>query len=74
LAKHFPLESERHNTVLALAGVFVRAGKKIEEAVEIVKLAYRHSRGFNYDLTKVASDVKSVYRTFDSNSSAHLFG
>ena len=34
LAKHFPVESERHNTILALAGVLARAGMEEQKATD----------------------------------------
>src|ERR1019366_8585683 len=42
LSKHFPAESERHNTILALAGVLARSGMAEDKAAMIVKLAYRY--------------------------------
>jgi putative DNA primase/helicase len=74
LAKHFPVESERHNTILALAGIFARAGMEEQKATSIITLAYRHSAGFNGDQNKAESDVKTVYKAHSTNSSIHLFG
>jgi hypothetical protein len=49
LAKHFPVESERHNTILALAGLLARGGMPEEKATMLVNLAYRYSGGYNHD-------------------------
>src|SRR6266404_2611280 len=46
LTKHFPVESERHNTILALAGLFARSGMKLNKAIMIIDVAYRYSRGY----------------------------
>src|SRR5258708_978508 len=74
LAKHFPAESERHNTILALAGTFGRSGVKLGKATAIIGLAYRHSQGYNGDRAKAVSDVKSVYKTLDRSQKARLYG
>ena len=74
LAKHFPSKSERHNTILALAGVFARSGMDERKATSIVGLAYRHSRGYNDDGNKAEADVKSVYTAIAKESSTHLYG
>lgn len=74
LAKYFPVESERHNTILALAGVFARAGIKEQKATMIVKLTYRYSGGYDGDQHKAESDVKSVYKSHAKDSATHLFG
>ena len=34
LAKHFPADSERHNTILALSGVFARSGMSVTKATQ----------------------------------------
>jgi putative DNA primase/helicase len=39
-----------------------------------VKLAYRHSAGYNGDENKAEDDVRSVYKTFDKNPATHLYG
>jgi hypothetical protein len=46
LAKHFPADSERHNTILALSGVFARAGMSVTKATPIISLSYQHSKGY----------------------------
>ena len=74
LAKHFPVEAERHNTILALAGVFARSGMPEEKAAMIVKLAYRHSGGYNGDENKAEDDVKAVYKAHAKESATHLYG
>ncbi|MBS1828799.1 MAG: bifunctional DNA primase/polymerase [Acidobacteria bacterium] len=74
LAKHFPVEGQRHNTILALAGVFARNEMPVEKAAMVVKLAYRNSEGYNGDEKKAEDDVKSVYKTFANDSTTHLFG
>lgn len=74
LAKHFPVNGQRHDTILALAGIFARNAMKLDKAAIIVKLAYRHSAGYNGDQNKAEDDVRSVYKTYAKNSSAHLFG
>jgi len=74
LAKHFPVESERHNTILALAGVFARSGMPEEKAAMIVKLAYRYSGGYNGDQNKAEDDMKAVYKNFAKESATHLYG
>jgi len=74
LAKHFPTEGQRHNTILALAGVFARNGMPEQKAVEIVSLAYRHSAGYNGDQTKAEADVRSVYKTHSKDPTTHLYG
>ena len=74
LGKHFPVESDRHNTILALAGVFARGGMDEQKAAIIVKLAYRHSGGYDGDQNKAEADVKAVYKGHAKNSSTHLYG
>ncbi len=74
LAKHFPVDSERHNTILALAGVLARSGMPEEKAIMLVNLAYRHSEGYNRDGSKAEADVKAVYKAHAKDSSTHLFG
>ncbi len=74
LAKHFPVKAERHNTILALAGIFARSGMPQEKAAMIVKMAYRHSGGYNDDQNKAEDDVKSVYTTFVKAPTTNLFG
>jgi phage/plasmid-associated DNA primase len=74
LSKHFPAESERHNTILALAGVLARSGMEEDEAAMIVKLAYRYSGGYNHDGNKAEADVKAVYSAYTKDSSTHLYG
>ncbi len=74
LAKHFPVEGQRHNTILALAGFFARSGMRVEKAAMLVKLAYCHSAGYNGDENKAEDDVISVYKTFEKNPSTHLYG
>jgi P4 family phage/plasmid primase-like protien len=74
LAKHFPVESERHNTILALAGVFACSGMSEDKATMLISLAYRHSRGYNGDRSKAESDVKSVYQTRAKKPDTRLFG
>ena len=74
LAKHFPAESERHNTILALAGVFARAGMKAGKAVTIIDLAYRNSKGYNGDGSKAISDVEGVFRDHEARPNLHLYG
>jgi P4 family phage/plasmid primase-like protien len=74
LAKHFPTEGQRHNTILALAGVFARNGMPEQKAVEIVSLAYRHSAGYNLDRNKAEADVRSVYKTHTKDPTTHLYG
>ena len=74
LAKYFPVESERHNTILALAGVLVRSGMSEEKAIMVVNLAYRYSGGYNHDGNKAEADVKAVYTAYARDSSTHLFG
>ena len=74
LAKHFPIKGERHNTIVALAGMFTRNEMPEEKAVQIVTLAYLHSEGFNEDFDRAVSDVKEVYTEYASNPEAHLFG
>jgi P4 family phage/plasmid primase-like protien len=75
LAKHFPVESERHHTILALAGIFVRSGMPEGKATTIITLAYLHSGGYHNDSGKAEADVKSVYAEFEKESSTtHLFG
>jgi len=74
LSKHFPVEAERHNTILALAGIFARAGMPEEKAAMIVKLAYRRSGGYNGDANKAEDDVKAVYKTLAKESTTRLYG
>ncbi|MCZ2153105.1 MAG: bifunctional DNA primase/polymerase [Bryobacterales bacterium] len=74
LAKHFPVEAERHNTILALAGMFTGSGMPEEKAVEIIRLAYVYSRGYNNDSRKAEADVRSVYKANATRSSTHLYG
>lgn len=74
LAKHFPVESERHNTIQALAGVFARSGMAQKEAAIIVKLAYRHSTGYNNDQNKAEDDVRAVYKAHAKDPDTHLYG
>lgn len=74
LAKHFPSKSERHNTILALAGAFARAGMDEQKAVSIITLAYLHCGGYNGDLGKAEADVRSVFNSFAKESSIHLYG
>src|SRR5207253_11165424 len=74
LAKHFPAESERHNTILALAGTFGRSEMKLGKATAIIGLAYRHSQCYNGDRTKAISDVKSVYKTLNRSQIARFSG
>src|ERR1039457_2645516 len=74
LAKHFPVESERHNTVLALAGVLARSGMPEEKATMLVNLAYRYSGGYNHDGNKAEADAKAVYSAYTKDSSTHLYG
>jgi len=74
LAKHFPEQSERHNTILALAGVLARSGVGEKKAKRIIGLAYRNSKGYNGDQSKAEADVESVYRTFRKNPETKLFG
>src|ERR1017187_2535100 len=73
LAKHFPVESERHNTVLALAGVLARSGMPEEKATMLVNLAYRYSGGYNHDGNKAEADAKAVYSAYTKNLSTHLY-
>lgn len=74
LAKHFPVEHQRHDTILALAGIFTRSGMALEKAAMIVKLAYRHSKGYNHDQNKAEDDVKAVFDTHAKRTTEHLFG
>ena len=74
LAKYFPEESERHNTILALAGVFARSGMPEEKATILVNLAYRYSVGYNHDGNKAEADVKAVYKAHAKGSNTHLYG
>ena len=74
LAKHFPLESERHTTILALGGILARGGVPQEKAAMIVKLAYRHSKGYNGDGSKAEADVNAVYKAHAKDSDTHLYG
>jgi P4 family phage/plasmid primase-like protien len=74
LSKHFPVESARHDTILALAGVFARSGMDLDKAAIIIKLAYRHSAGYNRDQSKAEDDVRSVYKTYAKDSTTHLYG
>jgi P4 family phage/plasmid primase-like protien len=74
LAKHFPEKGDRHNTILALAGVFARSGMAEKKAAALVGLAYRHSKGYNRDHKKADADVHSVYKSHDKESDKHLFG
>lgn len=74
LAKYFPVASNRHDTLLALAGVFVRKKIREEDAVNIICTAYEHSGGYNFDLEKAESDLRSVYKTYQQSPSTHLYG
>jgi hypothetical protein len=74
LAKHFPAESERHNTILALAGVLARSVMPEEKATMLVNLAYRYSGGYNHDGNKAEADVKAVYKAHAKGSHTHLYG
>jgi P4 family phage/plasmid primase-like protien len=74
LAKHFPIESERHNTILALAGIFARSGMVLEKASTTIKTAYRRSAGYNGDQNKAEDDVRSVYDAYTKNPKTRLFG
>ena len=74
LAKHFPVKSERHDTILALAGVLARGGMAEEKATMLVALVYRYSAGYDGDANKAEADVRSVYKSHATNSSTHLFG
>jgi D5 N terminal like len=74
VAKHFPVQGDRHTCILALARVFCQGGKKVEFATQFIGLTYSHSAGYNHDLLKVESDIKSVYRTFERSPDTHLFG
>jgi len=74
LAKHFPEQGQRHNTILALAGIFARSGMQEGKAATLVKLAYRHSKGYHGDERKAEDDVKSVYKTYAKDSTTHLYG
>jgi P4 family phage/plasmid primase-like protien len=74
LAKHFPVESERHTTILALAGVFARAGMTKGKGATIIELAYRHSKGYNGDRTKCINDVEGIFRDYERRPDVHLFG
>jgi len=74
LSKHFPAESERHTTILALAGTLARAGMPHQQAAQIVTLAYRYSIGYNNDDEKAEADVKAVYAAYSGDSETHLFG
>jgi hypothetical protein len=74
LAKHFPVKPRRHDTILALAGVFARNGMRMEKAVSIIELAYRHSGGYNGDSKKCEDDVRAVYEAYTKESATHLFG
>ena len=74
LAKHFPVDSERHNTILALAGALARAGMEEPKATVIVSLAYRYSSGYNHDGNKAEADVKAVYKAYVKGSNTHLYG
>ena len=40
----------------------------------IVKLAYRHSGGYNGDENKAEDDVKAVYKAHAKGSTTHLYG
>jgi len=74
LAKHFPEQGQRHNTILALAGIFARSGMQEGKAATLVKLAYCHSKGYHGDERKAEDDVKSVYKIYAKESSTHLYG
>jgi P4 family phage/plasmid primase-like protien len=74
LAKHFPVKSERHDTILSLAGLFARAGMKKQMAVATVERAYRHSKGYHNDRTKCINDTEGVFRDFERHRNVHLFG
>jgi putative DNA primase/helicase len=74
LAKHFPVESQRHDTILALSGLLARAGMGERKAIVIVSLAYRHSAGYHGDRNKAEADVKSVYKTYTKGANIHLYG
>jgi P4 family phage/plasmid primase-like protien len=74
LTKHFSIESQRHDTILALAGVFARSGLDLGRAAMIIKLAYQHSKGYNGDQNKAEDDVRSVYKTYAKGPATHLFG
>jgi archaellum biogenesis ATPase FlaH len=75
LARYFPSEGGRHETILALAGVFVRNDIQEDVALVIIAgLAYRYSAGYNQDEDKAMADVQSVYRKFAADQDAHLYG
>lgn len=74
LAKHFPGDGDRHDTILSLAGLFV--GSKVEEkrAARMIELSYRHSKGYNSDCGRVKADVESVYNSHAEEPDSHLYG
>lgn len=74
LAKHFPATSNRHNTILALAGIFARAQKHKDAARDFILCTYRHSAGFNRDTAKVTGDIRGVFKGLDSSRDTNLYG
>jgi hypothetical protein len=46
----------------------------VSECINIICVAYEHSAGFNFDLEKAESDVRSVYRTYQESPATHLYG
>lgn len=61
LARHWTKEGSRHYAFLALAGILVRAGWNLDEAVNFHRAIYRALWGISADFSACEAEVKSTF-------------